>query len=128
MLLGLFCLSVVLVTGYLAQQLLRRGGPGQRTYALMLLGDGIAALVAFLALRQNQPPPWSDVVAAASLFGFVGLVILPRVLASLARRAIGSGRLRIGIRLLEVRELLQPGLGARQERDYVAAILDVREG
>src|SRR5687768_14885091 len=128
MLIELLYLSIVLVTWFQAQMLLRKGGPAQRTYALMLVGDGIAALAAFIASRQEEPPTWTGIVGAASIFGFVGLVMLPRTLAAFARRAINAGRLRLGMRLLELRELLQPGLGARQERDSVAAILDVREG
>ncbi len=128
MLLGLLYLSIAGVCGFHAQLLIRRGGPAQRPYAYMLIADMLLALVAFGADRAGERAPIIGAIGAVSMGGFVFLVVLPRLLANLGRRALSADRIRLAMRMLEIRELLQPGLGARQERDYLEAIADVREG
>jgi rhomboid protease GluP len=127
LLLEILYLSVVVVTGFQAYILLRRAGPLQRPYAGMLVVDGILCLFGFLS-RRGFIPAEADLLGVIGLGAFICLVMLPPLLRDLSRRAVAGERFRLALRLLDVRELLQPGLGARQERELVAAIADVRAG
>lgn len=127
MLFELLLVSVLVVTAYQAQLFLRRGDKARRPYAMMLLADGGLALVS-LAARGDQSSRAADMLGAVALGGFVCLVLVPPVLRDLARRAITADRLGAAGRLLELLELLQPGLGARQEREFVETVEHVRAG
>lgn len=128
MLLELLVLSVAVVAIFQGQLLLRRGGPAQRTYALMLLGNGGLALVAFAARKADESVPGAELLAFLSVAVFFSLVFVPAILRDLARRALAADRVRLAVKLLAIRELFQPGFGARQEREFVEAIADVRAG
>lgn len=128
MILELLLVSVILVTAYQGQLLLRRGGRARRTYGLMLVVDGLLALVSFVALRDDAATRVTDMLGAVALGGFVCLVLVPPILRDLARRALAADRLGVARTLLGLRELLQPGLGAREEREFVETVADVRAG
>ncbi len=120
-------LSVVVVTAYLGPMVLRRSPPGRRTYGWMLIADLALAVIAFTARRQ-EPDRTADLVGAIAIGGAVCLVVVPPLLRDLARRALAHDRLRLALLIIDLRELLQPGMGARQERELVEAILAVRSG
>ncbi len=121
-------LSVVVATGYLGPALLRRLPPGRRSYAWMLLADLLLALVAFAGQRSEPAVDGSELLGVVAIGGGICLVMVPPVLRDLARRAVLGEHLRIALFLIDARELLQPHMGARQERELVGAILAVRSG
>src|SRR5262245_52679688 len=102
--------------------LLRHAGPGQRPFAYLLLGDAAVAAAAVLAGRLAAPPSVADLLGAVSVFGFVGLLVVPPLLRDLTRRALEQDNLGLALWLTKVRELLSPGLGARQERDLIETV------
>jgi membrane associated rhomboid family serine protease len=125
----LLLVSVIVVTIYLGQQLYRGGGPARRPYALMLLGDGALALISVGANHSaGGGTRTTDLLGAIALGGFVCLVMVPPMLRDLTRRALAGDRISLALRLLELRELLQPGMGARQDRDMLATDAAVRSG
>jgi membrane associated rhomboid family serine protease len=115
------------MTGYQGQLLLRRAGRAQRPYALMLLANTAAAMFGYALLREGTGQ-LGETLAFVSIGAFVFLVMIPPLLRDLARRALERDRLGIAQRLLSLRELLQPGLGARQEREDVEMFAAVRSG
>ncbi len=127
MLFELGLLSVIVVTAYLGPMMVRRLPPGRRTYAWLLLGDLGLASYSFLA-RQDGDGGLGDLLGAVAMGGAVFLVVVPPLLRDLARRFVWGDRLRLALLAIDARELLQPGMGAAQERELVEAILAVREG
>jgi rhomboid protease GluP len=121
-------LSVIVVTAYLGPMLWRRLPPGNRTYAWMLLIDLALAVVSFAAQQDGGGDRTAELIGAIAIGGAVCLVLVPPVLRDLARRALMADRLKLSLLLTDLRELLQPGLGARQEREVMEAILWVRSG
>lgn len=121
-------LSVVVATAYLGPMVLRRSPPGQRTYGWMLIADLGLAIVGFAARRSGEPDRTADLIGVVAIGGAICLVLVPPVLRDLARRALLRDRLRMALFFIDLRELLQPGMGARQERELIEAILAVRSG
>lgn len=124
----LLLLSVVVSTGYLGPTILRRFGPHQRVYGLMLMADLVLALVAFVDRSTNGPSPTSSTVGAVAIGAAFCLVMLPAMVRDLGRRFMARDRLRIAKVLAELRELLQPGMGAANEIELIETILAVRTG
>jgi rhomboid protease GluP len=121
-------LSVVVVTGYLGPMLVRRAPPGRRAYGWMLVADLLMAIVAYAALRSSEEVPFAELLGFLSIAGCVCLVFVPPMLRDLSRRMLMRDRLRLALFLIDARELLQPKMGAAQERDLVQAIIAVRSG
>ncbi len=119
-------LSLIVVTAYLGPMIVRRSVPGNRTYGWMLILNLALAVVAFAAGRAEEPV--AGVLGVVAIGAGFFLVIVPPVLRGLARRAVLAERMRIAATLLDLRELLQPGMGAAQERELVLAIAAVRDG
>ncbi len=130
MFLEIILLSVVVVTAYLGPMVWRRSPPGRRLYAWMLLIDLGVAIVAFFARRDTGEggTGTADLLAVIAIGGAVALVVVPPVLRDLARRCLLRDRLRLALFLIDMRELLQPNMGAAQERELVEAIVAVRSG
>ena len=126
--LELLYLSVAVMTVYVGLMYLRRAGPAQRTYAWLLLIDGAVAAAAYGAAKLEAPEAIADLAGAISLFGFVGLVLLPPILRFLTRRAIAHDHDGLALWLTGIREVLTPGLGARQEREMIHASRAIRAG
>ncbi len=124
----LLLLSVVMSTGYLGPMVLRRFGPHQRVYGLMLMADLVLALVAFVDLSMNGASRVSSTVGAVSIGAAFCLIMLPPIIRDLGRRFMAKGKLRLAKLTAELRELLQPGMGAGNELDVIETILAVREG
>ncbi len=121
-------LSVALVTVYQSQLLLRRAGAGQRAYAMLLLLDGAVAGIAFAGGRFAGGGQLYEVLGAASIFGFFGLVVVPPLLRELTRLALARERLGLALVFARLRELLSPGMGGRQERELIEVVRAVRRG
>ena len=128
MLLELVLFSVVIVTGYQAYWLLRNAGRVQRPYAFMLIANGLLALFSFADLHEEEPSAAAHLLGFIAVGAFVFLVVVPGFLRTLARVALAADSVGLAMRLLAMRELLQPGLGARQEREFLSTIADVRAG
>ncbi len=128
MLFELGLLSVIVVTAYLGPMMMRRLPSGARTYAWMLLTDLGLATYAFLARQDSSAGSLPDLIGAVAIGGAVFLVVVPPLLRDLARRFVWRDRLRLALLVIDARELLQPHMGAAQERELVEAILAVREG
>jgi membrane associated rhomboid family serine protease len=129
----LLLLSVIVVTAYLGPMVLRRLGPGQRLYGWMLLGDLALAIGAMAARRTEGEAEGASadvvgLIGAIAIGGGICLAVVPPVLRNLARRALIADHLRLARVLVDARELLQPGMGARQESELISTILEVRSG
>jgi membrane associated rhomboid family serine protease len=121
-------LSVIAVTAWVSPMVFRRSAPGQRTYAWLLIGDLVLAIVAFTARRGGADPRTADLLGVIAIGAAVCLVMVPPILRDVARRALARDRLRLAALLIDLRELLQPGMGARAERELVDSIMAVRSG
>ncbi len=128
MIFKVFLLSVAAVAGYQGQLLFRRGGPRRRSFALMLLVDALGAILAFASLHEPEAAAQAPLIGAIALGAFVFLVLVPPRLRQLARWATRRDHLRLALRLLDAHELLQPGMGARDEREALSAFAELREG
>jgi membrane associated rhomboid family serine protease len=126
--LEILCLSIAAVGAYQAQLLLRHAGPGQRAYAFLLLADAVIGGAAVAATHLGATEAIADLIAALAIFGFVGLVFVPRLLRWMTGKALEQQWLRLALALTKLRELISPGLGARQERDLIEVVLAVRSG
>jgi rhomboid protease GluP len=121
-------LSVIVLCAYLGPMVLRRMGPGQRLYGWMVIVDLALAIIALASRRSEGPNATADLVGTIAIGGAVCLVFVPPVLRSLARRALVADRLRLARWLVNAREHLQPGMGARQESELISTIIEVRSG
>jgi hypothetical protein len=124
----LLLLSVVVMTAYLGPMILRRYGPHQRVFGLMLLATLALALIAFVSRTVKGASAEADTIGAIAIGAAFCLVMLPPTIRDLGRRALAGNHLRIAKLLSDLRELLQPGMGGRQESELVGTILAVREG
>lgn len=117
-------LSVVAVTAYLVPVVWRRRPPGRRGFGWLLLADGGAALLALLE------PPGID----AELIGFIAiaaavfLLVIPPLLRDLVHRALRADKPRLALHLLQLWELLQPGMLSGEEREMIAIRVAARDG
>lgn len=121
-------LSVIVLCAYLGPMVLRRMGPGQRMYGWMIIADLALAIIALASRRSEGPNATADLIGTIAIGGAVCLVFVPPVLRNLARRALVADRLRLARFLVNAREHLQPGMGARQESDLISTIIEVRGG
>lgn len=128
MFLEIILLSVVVITAYLGPMVLRRSPPGQRLYGWLLVSNLAVALMAFFSRRSGEADGTGELLAAVAIGGAVALIVVPPILRDFARRALLADRLRLALLLIDLRELLQPNMGARQERELVEAIVAVRSG
>lgn len=124
----LLLLSAVIATAYLGPMILRRFGPHQRSYGLMVIANLVLAVVAFAARSTDGPGPITDALGVVAIGAAFCLVMLPPIIRDFGRRAMASDHLRLAKACTGIRELLQPGMGARQEGEIIATILAVREG
>lgn len=124
----LFLLSVVVVTGYLGPMLVRRNPPGHRAYGWLLITDLVAAVVALVARSSGSAGEAANVLGAVAIGAAVFLVVVPPMLRDLARRAVLAEHVGLARWLIDLRELLQPGMGVHHEREVLEAIMAVRAG
>lgn len=121
--------TAIVVTAYLGPMILRRMGPGQRMYGWMLVGDLALAVIALASRKGGDvPDATGDLLGTVAIGGAVCLVFVPPLLRNLARRALIADRLVLARWMVDLRELLQPGMGARQESELIATIIEVRSG
>ncbi|MBT8495239.1 MAG: rhomboid family intramembrane serine protease [Deltaproteobacteria bacterium] len=120
-------LTVIVTTAYMGPILFRRLPPGRRAFAFMVIGDLVLAILSF-ASRGEGDGKLSRLIGVVAIGGAVCLLFLPPILRDLTRRALSAERLRLAKFLVEMRELLQPGMGGRQEGELIATILAVRNG
>lgn len=121
-------LSVIVLCAYLGPMVLRRMGPGQRLYGWMIVADLALAIVALASRRSEGPNATADLIGTIAIGGAVCLVFVPPILRSLARRALVGDHLHLARWLVNAREHLQPGMGARQESELISTIIEVRSG
>ncbi len=121
-------LSVIVLCAYLGPMVLRRMGPGQRLYGWMIIADLALAIVALASRRSEGPNATADLLGTIAIGGAVCLVFVPPLLRNLARRALVGDHLRLARWLVNAREHLQPGMGARQESELISTIIEVRSG
>jgi len=121
-------LSVIVLCAYLGPMVLRRMGPGQRLYGWMIVADLVLAIVALASRRSEGPNATADLIGTIAIGGAICLVFVPPLLRSLARRALVGDHLKLARWLVNAREHLQPGMGARQESELISTIIEVRSG
>ncbi|MSP16075.1 MAG: rhomboid family intramembrane serine protease [Myxococcales bacterium] len=126
----LLLLSVAAMAGWQGLVVATKGSGERRTYAFMLLADALLAGWTWSLERAegNADAEVGSLLGAVAIGAFVFLVFVPTLLRSLTRRALAFGRPGIALRLLGLRELLQPGMGARLDRDLLSLDLVVRAG
>ncbi len=120
----LLLLSVVVVTAYLGPAILRRQPRGRRAFAWLLLGDGVAALLALVAPAGRG----ADMLGFVAIGASVCLLLVPPVLRDLARRALRADHPRLALRLVGLWDHLQPGMGVGRERELIEVLVAVRSG
>jgi membrane associated rhomboid family serine protease/UPF0716 family protein affecting phage T7 exclusion len=125
---GVLLLSVIAVTAYFGLIVTLRLGPRQRVYGGMLLANAALAGYAFYELKTSGPVGPAALVGTVSIFVAVFLVIVPPLLRDLTRRCLARERFRAARALIELRELIQPGMGAQEERELLDSIRAVRSG
>jgi membrane associated rhomboid family serine protease len=124
--LEIICIGIAVVAGYQGVLVLSRLGPPQRLYAYLLFADAGAA--AATIHRGDEMSRVQEVLGAASLFGFLLLVLAPPLLRAVARFAASREHIGIAAGLTAFREHLQPGFGARQEREILDVMREVEAG
>ncbi len=124
--LEILCIGIAVVAGYQGVLVVRRLGPAQRLYAYLLFADAAAA--AATIHRGDEMTRIQEILGAASVFGFVLLVLAPPLLRAVARFAASRDRLGIAAAVTSFREHLQPGFGARQERELLDVMDEVEGG
>ena len=124
----LLLLSVMLISGFLGPLILRRFGPEQRLYGILVVADLGLALVSYVARFRERATQLTDTLGAIAIGGALGLILVPPLLRNAGRWAMARGRLRTALALAELRDILQPGMGARPEKALLHTILTIREG
>jgi membrane associated rhomboid family serine protease len=104
----------------IAVVLQRRGRVALGFVALLVLD--LALVVAALYASQR------GLLFVLAVGGFAALVVAPAILGIGVRWAVSQGRYARAIRLLELRQLLQPGLGLERERQMLAGLALVTQG
>jgi membrane associated rhomboid family serine protease len=118
--------SILIPTAYWGVLYVRRRPFGSATAGWMLLAT--AGLAGFALIGRRAGLGGADVLGAIALgTGTVQLLIAPTVRAA-ARWAVASDRLRLAAVLVDLRDLLQPGMGGGEDKRVVAALRDVKEG
>lgn len=64
--------------------------------------------------------------AAIALFGVI--IIVPSLLVATTRAALRRGRYRLAVRLTDLRQMLQPGLGLQREKQVLATLALIQGG
>jgi hypothetical protein len=121
----LFLISVLMVAGYLGPMIIRRHPPGERGFGWLLVADGCCALLS-LVQRQMGGGTLADLLGFIALAAAFFLLVVPPFLRDLTHRAMGWRKLGLVRFLLSLRETLQPGMGARDERELIDTIVAVR--
>jgi membrane associated rhomboid family serine protease len=125
MLFELALLSVAIPAGYWGAVYLRRRPFGTATFGVMLLATALLAVVAVAARRAGSDVDWLGAVALGA--GAMLLVVGP-LLRAAARWAVQAERLGLATVLVELRDLVQPGTGGREEKVLVRSLREVRAG
>ena len=112
--------SILVPTAYWGVMYVRRRPFGSAVFGGMLLAT---AALATLALATGH----RGVAVVAIGAGVVQLFVAPLLRAG-ARWAVSRDHLRLATFLVEVRDLLQPGMGGKEDLRMVAALRDVKEG
>ncbi|MFH0902022.1 MAG: rhomboid family intramembrane serine protease [Pseudomonadota bacterium] len=125
----LLLLSVSIIGIYQGQALWRKGGRERAGYAFMLIADGALALAAWLVLaNEEERQVFGELLSFVAIGAFVFLVVVPPLLRDLAGRAVARDRVDLAIKVLDVCELLQPGMGGRHEREVLETVREVQAG
>lgn len=122
----LILLTVTLVSIYLGVTVLRRFGAVGKTFGGMLIIDGLVALIALGARRGDAA--LAEPLGVVAIGGAICLIAVPPLLRDLARRALIRDQLRLARTLVDLRELLQPNMGSKTERELIDTIIAVRGG
>lgn len=125
MLFELALLSVAIPAGYWGAVYLRRRPFGTATFGIMLLTTALLAVVAVAARRAGSDVDWLGAIALGA--GAMLLLVGPALRAA-ARRAVQAERLGLATVLVELRDLVQPGTGGREEKVLVRSLREVRAG
>ena len=126
MLWDLALFSILVPTGYWGLLYVRRKPYGTATFGWMLLAT--TAFAGLALLGRSSDAGWADLIGAIAIgAGAVQLIVGP-LLRGAARWAVGNDRLRLAAILVDIRDLLQPGMGGREDKRMVAALRDVKEG
>lgn len=121
-------LSVAIVALYQGQFLLRKAGPAQRTYAWMLVVDGVLGATAYAAGGEAGYEALAELAGSVAIFGALGLLVAPPLLRALTRWALSTELFGLAVVLTQLREILTPGLGARQEREVIEVLRAIQAG
>ncbi len=124
---ALICAFVA--TLYVGSSELRRFGNDAIVYGGMLL-VGSALCVAALVARSatSGESGLGNLLGVIAIGAAVCLILVPMVLRDFTRRALLADHLKLARVFVDVRELLQPGMGGDQERDLIDTIIAVRSG
>src|SRR5579863_10062766 len=116
-------ISVVVGGGYWGWFFVRRALLG---YGGMLLGAAACAGLGLVGRAQDVPA--LGIVGAVGAGAGACLLVLGPLARGLARRAAGAERYTLAQRLLDVADILAPGAGVRDDKAFVAAMREARDG
>lgn len=125
MLWELALLSVLVPCSYWGLLFVRRQPFGSATYGWMLLA---VASLAVVALASGDGPAWVDALGAVALGAGACLLVVAPALRAAARWAVATDRLRLAGVLVDIRDVLQPGTGGREEKKTIATLREVHAG
>jgi len=118
--------SILVPAAYLGIHYVRTRPFGSATFGWMLIGTAALAVIALLG--QYEHSAWWEAAAAIAIgAALVQLTVAP-LIRTAGRWALGRDHLRLAVVLFDIRDLLQPGMGGRDDKRKVAALRDVREG
>jgi rhomboid protease GluP len=100
---------------------LARRGIRLSGYLFLLLAN---EAVAIASIVRND----TGILFYLAIFLFVLLVLVPSILSGSVRRAVQAGRAERALKLLRVRQLLQPGIGLDREYQLISELLLVQQG
>jgi rhomboid protease GluP len=118
--------SILAATAYRGGLLAWRRPFGSATAGYMLLATAALAGIA-LAGEDSGAAWWKAVGTIAVGAAAVQLIGAPLLRAG-AAAALRDDRLRLAAVLVDIRDVLQPGTGGREEKRMIAALRDVKEG
>jgi membrane associated rhomboid family serine protease len=118
--------SILVPTGYWGATYVRRKPYGSSTFGWMLVATAALALIALIG--RSSHAGWANLIGAIAVGAGVVQLIVGPLLRAAARWAVGNDRLRLAAVIVDVRDVLQPGMGGRDDKRMVAALRDVKEG
>ncbi len=123
----LILLVVIVTTLYLCLNLSRRRHIFKCPFFLMLLVDCFLAIMAFILRQSQSNMELSNVLSIVAIGAAIFLIPVPALLRNLSVYTYHRGWIHLAKSFLSICDVLQPGMGAKQEREVLNTMITVRE-